>query len=513
MLGPLSLTTVNLALPSIAEAFEVNAKRLSWIPTSFLLSTVICMLPAGKLADIYGRKRFYLCGVLFTGIVSIAASLAQSAETLIFWRFLQGGSVAVFVGSGLAILTAVFPGKNRGAAMGWYAASVYFALTVSPVLGGLVTEYMGWRAVFWIQVPFSLIVAVCVWVAMPGEWSELGRQHGIRRNGTGRSDSDRSNGDLSHSDLSNSDLSHSSRSDHHQHGVNHRQHQTPDDDHVNGSTMRADMRADMRAIGRLFDWKGTLIFAAWATTFVIAVASLPHAYSGFLFAISGLCLVLFIWQQTRSLNPLLPASLFVRARTFSCSLGAAVLMYSASYPLSFLLSLFLQIGQEMTPSKVGLILLLQAMAMAIVAPIAGRISDRFGARVLATLGCLCSVAGFLQIYFADAETPVWVMGIGLVSIGLGYGCFSTPNNSSAMGAVSKQDLGAASSAVNLARVIGNLLGMSVMVVVVQVFIGTQEFSPALRTELAQAVKVWMMIAMTCGLTAALLSFIRGESVV
>ena len=500
MLGPLSLTTVNLALPSIAEAFEVNAKRLSWIPTSFLLSTVICMLPAGKLADIYGRKRFYLCGVLFTGIVSIAASLAQSAETLIFWRFLQGGSVAVFVGSGLAILTAVFPGKNRGAAMGWYAASVYFALTVSPVLGGLITEYMGWRAVFWIQVPFSLIVAVCVWVAMPGEWSELGRQHGKHGNGTGRSDSDRSN-----SDLSSGDLSHSGRSDHRQHGVDHRQHHTPDDDHVSDSTMRA--------IGRLFDWKGTLIFAAWAITFVLAVASLPHAYSGFLFAISGLCLVVFIWQQTRSLNPLLPASLFVRARTFSCSLGAAVLMYSASYPLSFLLSLFLQIGQEMAPSKVGLILLLQAMAMAIVAPIAGRISDRFGARVLATLGCLCSVAGFLQIYVADAETPVWVMGIGLVSIGIGYGCFSTPNNSSAMGVVSKQDLGAASSAVNLARVIGNLLGMSVMVVVVQVFIGTQEFSPALRTELAQAVKVWMMIAMTCGLTAALLSFIRGESVV
>ena len=153
MIGPLSLATINLALPSIAIDLQADAKMISWIPMSFLVAGVMFMLPAGKLADIFGRKRAFLAGAAVASVLSASASMVQSIEMLIFLRFLQGVAMAMVFGSGLAMLVSVFSNEKRGMAMGWYSGSVYFALTISPFLGGWVTEHLGWRMVFWIQVP------------------------------------------------------------------------------------------------------------------------------------------------------------------------------------------------------------------------------------------------------------------------------------------------------------------------------------------------------------------------
>ena len=437
MLGPLSLATVTIALPVIAIDLAASARIVSWIPTGFLLSSVIFMLPAGKFADIYGRKRVYLLGVISTGLISVAASFVQTAEWLLFWRFMQGFSMAVIFGTGLAILMSVYSGKHRGMAMGVYTGSVYFALTVSPVLGGLSTEYWGWRSVFWIQAPLSFVVVGMIVFTMPGEW----------RN----------------------------------------------------------------AVKRKFDWTGSAIFAGWAATFVFGLSGLPDLSSIVTLLISVPYLGLFIWHQARVESPLISMTLFTNNRIFSFSLIASVLMYSVNFPLHFLLSIFLQIVNGLSPTYAGIIMVFQAFMMAIVAPIAGRVSDRIQPRIVATMGCLGCVLGFFIIWAVSSTGSNGLMALGLACVGIGFAFFTTPNNSAAMGAVEKKELGTASSAVNLARSLGNLVGMSLMALIIHSLIGDQTFSLELSDELVVSLQSWMWIAICLAGLASVFSLFRGRS--
>ena len=439
MIGPLSLATINLALPSIAIDLQADAKMISWIPMSFLVAGVMFMLPAGKLADIFGRKRAFLAGAAVASVLSASASMVQSIEMLIFLRFLQGVAMAMVFGSGLAMLVSVFSNEKRGMAMGWYSGSVYFALTISPFLGGWVTEHLGWRMVFWIQVPLSAVVFGLLYFMVPGEWRKESEE---------------------------------------------------------GKTS--------------FDWTGSAIFAGWAITFVYGVSGLPNWIAVITLVISACYLGLFVWHQSRVENPLISMRLFTHNRVFSFSLAASVLMYSVNFPMAFLLSIFLQITKGLTPTHAGLIMLFQALTMAVIAPIAGRLSDRVEPRIVATLGCAFCVLGFALIWIASGMAPVWTIAVGLVCVGLGFGFFTTPNNSAAMGSIDKTELGTASAAVNLARTIGNLFGMSVMALVIHALIGAQEFTPELNSELSQTVHIWMAFAGGLAILAAILSFSRGK---
>jgi len=171
MLGPFAMASVNLALPAIALDLNANAVLVSWMPTGFLLSAVMFMLPTGKLADRYGRKRFYFLGILSNGVLSVLASFGQSIEWLLMCRMLQGISMSMVFGSGMAIVSSVYPASERGSAIGLYAASVYTALTLSPVIGGWFTEILGWRSVFWMQTPPSIAVILMLFF-IKGEWRD-----------------------------------------------------------------------------------------------------------------------------------------------------------------------------------------------------------------------------------------------------------------------------------------------------------------------------------------------------
>jgi len=247
-----------------------------------------------------------------------------------------------------------------------------------------------------------------------------------------------------------------------------------------------------------FDWTGSLIFAGWAATFVYGVSGLPEMSSILTLLISTCYLILFFWHQSRVKNPLISMRFFTRNRVFAFSLAASILMYSVNFPMSFLLSIFLQLAKGLTPTEAGAVLLVQAFTMALVAPISGRISDRIEPRIVATFGSLCCVLGFVIIWLLSTSSVAWLIGLGLVSVGFGFGFFSTPNNSAAMGAVSKEDLGTAAAAVNLARNLGNLFGMSTMAMVIYALIGPREFSPELNNELMTAVHISMLIARCLG---------------
>lgn len=171
-LTPFLGTSLIVALPTIANDLAVNAILLSWISTAYVLTSAMFAVPLGKIADIYGMKKIFTYGIVILAISSFLAALSPSSEFLIGMRAVQGFASAMIFVSALAIITSVFPPQERGKAIGINITAGYAGLVLGPVLGGLLTQYMGWRSVFYFVVPLSLLVIVLVFWKMKGEWGE-----------------------------------------------------------------------------------------------------------------------------------------------------------------------------------------------------------------------------------------------------------------------------------------------------------------------------------------------------
>lgn len=171
-LTPFTGSSVNIALPVIAKEFAIPAVSQTWVPTSFLLAAAMFLVPFGKAADIYGTKRIYLYGLAVYSLASLLCGISGSANTLIFFRVLQGIGGAMIFGTSVAILTSVFPEQERGKALGVNVATVYLGLSLGPVLGGVLTEHLGWRSIFFVTVPLGVIVIVLILWKLKGEWAQ-----------------------------------------------------------------------------------------------------------------------------------------------------------------------------------------------------------------------------------------------------------------------------------------------------------------------------------------------------
>jgi EmrB/QacA subfamily drug resistance transporter len=170
-LTPLAASAVNIALPSIGKEFGMDAISLSWVATAFIVTAAMFLVPFGRLADIYGRKRIFIYGTWMFTISSFFLGISSSAHILIFFRALQGVGGAMVFGTGIAILSSVFPLGERGKVLGINVAAVYLGLSFGPFLGGLLTQHLGWRSVFLLNVPFGLIIIIFgVW-KLTEEWS------------------------------------------------------------------------------------------------------------------------------------------------------------------------------------------------------------------------------------------------------------------------------------------------------------------------------------------------------
>ncbi len=165
-------SAINIALPQIADEFALDAVVLGWIATSFLLATAVFTVPFGKIADIYGRKRIFLCGTVLYTVSTLLAGLAGSTWVLILARVLQGIGSAMIFSSNTAILTSVFSPGERGRVLGLNVAAVYIGLSVGPFLGGLLTQQLGWRSVFLATVPIGVIAAGYIVWRLTAEWAE-----------------------------------------------------------------------------------------------------------------------------------------------------------------------------------------------------------------------------------------------------------------------------------------------------------------------------------------------------
>ena len=171
-LTPFMGSSIAIALPSIGRDLAMDAILLGWVATTYILASVMFLVPIGRIADIYGRKRIFTCGMITYTTASLLSAISTSAAMLISFRVLQGIGGAMVFSTGVAILTSVFPPQERGRVLGIYAAAVYIGLLVGPFVGGLLTQHLGWRSIFWINVPLGLLMIALIFWKLKGEWAE-----------------------------------------------------------------------------------------------------------------------------------------------------------------------------------------------------------------------------------------------------------------------------------------------------------------------------------------------------
>jgi EmrB/QacA subfamily drug resistance transporter len=171
-LAPFMGSSVNIALPTIGREFSMNAVLLSWVTTAYLLAAAVCLVPFGRIADIYGRKRVYSTGMVVFTFTSLLSAFVRSPFELIALRVLHGVGSAMIFSTGVAILTSVFPAGERGKVLGINVASVYFGLSVGPFLGGFLTEHFGWRSIFLSTIIPALLILFFIFTKIEGEWAE-----------------------------------------------------------------------------------------------------------------------------------------------------------------------------------------------------------------------------------------------------------------------------------------------------------------------------------------------------
>ncbi len=402
-IGPFMISSVNVALPAIQADLQMDAVQLSWIATAYLLAVAVGLVPAGKIADIHGRKKVFTTGLGIYTLGSGAAAFVHSASWLIAMRVLQGMGAALFVTTGMAILTSIFPPHKRGRVIGIYVAAVYIGLSVGPFVGGFLTQNFGWRSIFLIMLPLGLFSFALTLFYLKGEW--LGEP------------------------------------------------------------------------GEKLDIAGCLLYASAILALVYGATRLP-AMIGWILVLTGTLLFLvFVRHQLSARYPVFDMRLFAGNKTFAFSSLAALLNYSATFAVTFLISLYLQYIKGMTPQAAGTILIAQPIMMALLSPIAGRLSDRIEPRLLATCGMVVTVIGVSLFSTLTPETELHLIVANLILLGTGFALFSSPNMSAIMGAVEKRHYGLASGAVATMRLLGQMFSMAVATVVLALIIGRQAIAP------------------------------------
>jgi EmrB/QacA subfamily drug resistance transporter len=171
-LAPFMLSGVNIVLPGIQKAFSADAVTLSWIANSYIFSTSVLLIPMGKIADIYGRKKIYTIGIIIFTASNFLCAFAGSVKVLIALRIFLGIGGAMIVSTGMAILTSIFPPEERGKAIGINVASTYLGLSAGPFIGGVLTYYFSWESIFIFITPLGVISILLSIFYLKGEWAD-----------------------------------------------------------------------------------------------------------------------------------------------------------------------------------------------------------------------------------------------------------------------------------------------------------------------------------------------------
>ncbi|BCV23753.1 MFS transporter [Gelria sp. Kuro-4] len=389
IMGPVDGSVVNIALPTIATIFGADLGLVAWVSMSYLLVASSLLLTYGRLGDMYGYRPVYLTGLMAFVLTSALCGLSWNIHALIFFRALQAVGAGMTLAVAPAIITHAFPASERGRALGINAMSVAVGLALGPSLGGFLVDAVGWRSIFYINLPIGLVAFYFGWRLIPRHPGQRGQAF-----------------DLTGAALAFFALT----------GI-------------------------LVAVSRGQTW-------GWLSPFVLGSLG-----AGLVF------LVLFLYTEQRVPQPMLNLGLFSN-RLFSAANLAALCNFSAQYVMLFLTPFYLQNLLNYSPRAAGVVMTAFPLVTLFVAPVSGTLSDRFGTRLLSTMGAaICTLA----LWFMRGLGPglsgrdvAWRLAI----FGLGTGLFQSPNNSAVMGSVTRSHLGIASGTLATVRNVGMVLGIA-----------------------------------------------------
>ncbi len=406
--NPLLGAVTSVALPAISVDLGLSFSASMWVQAAYLLAMAVLLIPLGRLADERGRMRYYLLGTAVFTLSSLLCALSPSGAWLIGGRVLQGVGAALLGATAVAIVTAVFPSGERGRALGINVAAVYLGLSVGPPLGGFLTDALGWQSVFLVTVPVGLAVLAWGWLLLPHDE----RTNPVRRGpvAAGRSGSAR--------------------------------RPRPD---VAGAAL----------------WAGFLVCLLVPLTFGPQWGWLG-ARSLVLLVLAAALLSAFVAVERRAAQPLLDLSLLAQNRLFAAANSAALLNYMALFAITMLTAVFLQVVQHRSATLTGWIMLSQPLIQAVLAPVAGRLSDRIGSRLPSTLGMLLTAAGMLLLATLPTDAGLVRVAASLALVGLGLAAFAAPNTSAVMGSVGRHQLSLAGAFLSTMRSTGMALSVAIL---------------------------------------------------
>lgn len=245
--------------------------------------------------------------------------------------------------------------------------------------------------------------------------------------------------------------------------------------------------------GEKFDWSGTIIYGIALSAFMYGFSKLPSATGWILIAAGLILAVFFLFLEKRSSHPVFDIKLFLHNRVFAFSGLAALINYSATSATGFFLSLYLQYLKGMDARSAGLIMIAQPVAMTLLSPVAGRLSDKRDPGKIASAGMAITAAGLIMLCFLDASSPKWMIILLLVLMGTGFGLFSSPNSNAIMSSVEKRHLGIASGVVGTMRMVGQMMSMGIAMMLISLYLGKNEITPETFSRLMAAMKTGFII--------------------
>jgi len=434
-MSTLDASIVNISLPTIVRSLNTDLTAVAWVVMAYLIVITGCLLLMGRLSDLFGQRRLYLIGFLTFTSGSALCGFSPTIYFLIGSRMIQGLGASALMANGPAILTTAYPEEERGKALGILGSVVSAGFLTGPILGGFLVEHLGWRSIFFINLPIGAIG-----IYLSSKVLE-------RVVPTGKS------------------------------------------------------RVDL--------WGAILLFF-FLTSLLLFLNQVVQGLAPLLWLWLFLSLFwfsLFIIVELRSPSPLVDLKLF-RRRLFISSLGASFLSFWMSAAHTFVIPFFLQNILEYSPSKAGMLIFPVALTIMVMAPFAGRFSDRVGVRIPATIGlALTSLTVFSFTFLKLGTNDLDILWRQIV-LGIGISLFNPANNSAIIGSLPREKVGLASSFLALSRNLGMVIGVAFAEMVIAFRL------PAAPLEIAKAgpslesiQDVWKLV-LIIGLTAILISWTR-----
>jgi EmrB/QacA subfamily drug resistance transporter len=445
--------SVLVALPDIEAHFKSDLATVQWVVVAYALAISVLVLPMGRLGDMIGRKQVYTVGLVIYMASAAAVGLSENMTMLITARVFQGIGSAMIQGIAMAMIISAFPSNERGKALGSNMSVVGSGAIAGPALGGLLVSWLGWRAVFFVNVPVSVITILASLIL-------LGREQGK---------------------------------------------QEPAD----GGSSR-------------FDWLGAVLSGGVLLVFLLVVGN-GDRWGWTSYLVMGGALVFaamflaFVWWELRVSSPILELRLFKR-KLVAMGVAAGWISFFGAAATRFMMPFYMQRLLGLSPRDVGLLMIPAALCMIVVGPLSGRLSDKFGWRMLTTGGMAISASAsfILASSLAEQSSIIFIVAM-LMFQSAGIGMFNSPNNSSIFSAVERSRYGVVAALTQLVRNSANVVSVALATTAVVMVMGLKGVEPSLDAvspQVADAFVAGLRVAFLLmgGLTTLglVITFFRGE---